>query len=163
WLVNIEPYIEAGNLYVKIDKEQGWEADENRFAALLRQSTYHCPGFPKQPPLSPYYSSHYLGMSGIGKDAVSLPEDDNNTGFFGYARQLPIAMVQARSQPLVTMTETCWATGAWTAAGPPTVRGLADDGTPYLGCDGQFGGNHRGGLNVAFADGSVRFLNESID
>jgi prepilin-type processing-associated H-X9-DG protein len=63
----------------------------------------------------------------------------------------------------MTMTETCRATGSWTAAGPPTVRGLADDGSPYLGREGQFGGIHNQGLNIAFADASVRFVKNSID
>jgi prepilin-type processing-associated H-X9-DG protein len=54
------------------------------------------------------------------------------------------------------------ASGAWTAGGPATVRGLNED-DPYLAIDGQFGGIHRGGANVLFADASVRFFPESGD
>ena len=59
--------------------------------------------------------------------------------------------------------ETVRTTGAWTAGGPPTVRGLEGDGPRYLTRHGPFGGLHRGGANALFADASVRFLPESTD
>jgi prepilin-type processing-associated H-X9-DG protein len=43
-----------------------------------------------------------------------------------------------------------------------SCRGLDPERPPYLGANQQFGGLHPGGVNVAFADGTVRFLKESI-
>ena len=34
---------------------------------------------------------------------------------------------------------------------------------PYIGRGRPFDGNHPGGVNVLYADGSVRFIKESID
>jgi hypothetical protein len=42
------------------------------------------------------------------------------------------------------------------------VRGLDPAGKPYLGPYRQFGGLHRGGAWVAMADGSVRWVSDSI-
>jgi hypothetical protein len=53
------------------------------------------------------------------------------------------------------MTETSAAQGAWTAAGPPTVRGFDPTSS-------HFGGNHRGGCWVLFADASVRLVGPRI-
>jgi prepilin-type processing-associated H-X9-DG protein len=50
--------------------------------------------------------------------------------------------------------ETSAAQGAWTAGGPPTVRGF----DPAA----HFGGNHRGGCQAVFADGSVRLIGATI-
>jgi prepilin-type processing-associated H-X9-DG protein len=43
-----------------------------------------------------------------------------------------------------------------------TVRGLEPQTSPYLGRASPFGGTHAGGAIVLFADGSARFLKESI-
>ena len=68
--------------------------------------------------------------------------------------------IEGRASNLLAVAETGRAQGAWTAAGPPTVRGLEADRSPYLGPGGQFGGLHRHGTNVLMADGSVRFLGD---
>jgi prepilin-type processing-associated H-X9-DG protein len=163
WMVAIAPFIESDNYYAKLDKEKGWEAEENRFAALMRMKIFHCPGYPTRAPEVPFFSTHYVGISGIGADAVNLPEGDPQAGCFGYERQLSLKGIPRSAGTLMTITEICRATGSWTAAGPPTVRGLADDGSPYIGREGQFGGIHNQGLNVAFADASVQFVKNTID
>src|SRR5436190_2669475 len=122
WIVAAAPFIESDIYYSKMDKQKGWEADENRFAALMRMPILRCPGYPKRPPVSTFFPTHYLGISGVGHDAARLPEGDANAGFFGYERALSPADIQGRASTLMVMAETAWASGAWTAAGPPTTR-----------------------------------------
>jgi prepilin-type processing-associated H-X9-DG protein len=163
WLVALVPYVECDDLYSKLDKEKGWEADENRFAALAPYRTYLCPSLSDTTPVSTPVPSSYVGCAGVGPDAASLPSEDAQAGFFGYDRKLTFADVQRRTSTLLVALETARTEGTWTAAGRPTVRGLDPDGPPYVGNGGQFGGLHSGGANAVFADASVRFVPRNTD
>jgi prepilin-type processing-associated H-X9-DG protein len=151
WLVDVLPYVEQENLTSQLDKKQSWDAEVNRFAALLTYKTFNCPGYSEGPPVSTLCPSHYVGIAGAGADAAWLPPGDPHAGFFGYERTLSQKdIVRGNSETMVAV-ETSAAQGAWTAAGPPTVRGFDPAGA-------HFGGNHRGGCQAVFADGSVRLI-----
>ena len=162
WLVTIVPYVESDNLHSRMNLEKGWEAEENHFAALLKVRYLVCPDFPHRRPTSTVVT-HYLGVAGLGPDAAMLPLDHPRAGFFGHERKLKLENIASGMSTLMAATETTHQNGCWTAGGFPTVRGLDDDGLPLLGRDGQFGGLHRIGANVVFADGSVRFWRDSLD
>src|SRR5207248_2816468 len=114
-------------------------------------------------PVSTLVPTNYIGIAGLGPDAATLPAEDPGAGMFGYERKLSLRDLGDRKSTLLAAVETARTSGAWTASGPPTVRGVEEGGPPYLGADGQFGGTHRGGANALFADGSVRFLQDSLD
>lgn len=162
WIVHIWPYVEAGSLYWKMDHKSGWGAEENRFAALDAPKILNCPGH-FAPPTSSFAPTCYVGITGIGTDAIHLPLGDGHAGFFGYERILKREDLKDRAGSTLMVVETSQVHGAWTAAGSATTRSLIPDGTPYIGAGGQFGGNHRKGANVAFADGSVRLIEPFID
>jgi hypothetical protein len=88
WLVELSPYINQDNIYSRLDKAQGWDAELNRFAALFSYKSLHCPGYPEGPPVSTLWPSHYVGIAGAGADAAWLPAGDPRAGFFGYERTL---------------------------------------------------------------------------
>lgn len=158
WLVAVVPFVESDNVYARMDKGKGWEAEENRFAALTPRAYLHCPAAPEGVPDSTLVPTFYVGLAGVGADAAALPAGDPRAGFFGYERKLTSKDIRGNEDNLLMAAETARAEGAWTAAGRPTVRGLERGGPPYLGDGGQFGGLHRGGANAVFADASVRFL-----
>lgn len=162
WIVHIYPYVEASNLYSKMNHTKGWDAEENRFAATeVRLKIVVCPGCAALRGHD-FVPTCYVGITGIGADAVNLPIGDGRAGFFGYERTLKREDLKNRAGSILMLAETSQVHGSWTAAGSPTTRGLIPDGSPYIGTGGQFGGNHRQGVNVAFADGSVRFIEQPI-
>ena len=161
WLVVILPFVEASPLYSRLATDKGWDAAENRFAALMELRYLQCPAYPSRPPVSTLAPSHYVGIAGLGADAADLPAEDPRAGFLGYERKLRAKDLQGCTDRLLLAVETAHASGSWMAAGPPTVRGLDPD-APYLGAAGQFGGLHRKGVNAVFADGSVQLLAASL-
>ncbi len=163
WLVAVVPFVEANNLYNKMSHDKTWDAEENRFAALFAFRVFQCPGAPERRPVSTFEPTYYLGITGIGADAITLPLENPRAGILGYDRKVTVKDLSRGASETVLLAETSQAIGAWTAAGPPTARGLEPDGPAYFGRQGQFGGNHRSGAYVAFADGSVRFMEQSID
>jgi Protein of unknown function (DUF1559) len=164
WFVSIVPYVEANDLYSRLDRQKGWDAEENRYLALTEFHTFHCPGYPDTPPDSTFTPSHYLGITGLGADAAMLTKDDPRAGFLGYERNLRMSDLQDRGlSTLLIVLETSHATGSWTGAGPPTLASLNGDDVPYLGLGRSFGGNHPHSVLCLFADGSVHVEMESMD
>jgi len=162
WLISTFPYLEAENVYRKLNLGKSWDAEENRFAALLNVKLFHCPSLIRQRLDSPFVPTHYIGITGIGSDAASLPQDDPSAGVFGYERTFRIATTPRGASNQLAIMETTQVTGAWTAGGRPTVRGL-EDGTPLFGRGGQFGGTHARITQAAFLDGSVRRVRDTAD
>jgi prepilin-type processing-associated H-X9-DG protein len=129
-----------------------------KFPKGLRCPANHCqvgPGLPG--PI------HYVGIGGLGTDAPSLPAGHPRAGVFGYDRRTRMVDIRDGAATTMLLAETTSANGPWTAGGPSTVRGLDPARRPYLGPGRQFGETHRGGAMIAFADGSVRFLHDTID
>jgi len=162
WLFSIFPFVEAGYIYQKCDKTKSWDAEENRFAGLTLIYNYRCPSI-DWPPASTPFPTHYLGIAGIGKDAANLAKNDPKAGFFGYDRKITFDDIKDGVIFTLIAVETARPSGAWTAGGPETLRGLDPDESPYMGANGPFGGNHFGGTNVLVVDGSVHFLKTGFD
>jgi prepilin-type processing-associated H-X9-DG protein len=105
----------------------------------------------------------YVGIAGVGTDAPTLPEGHPRAGIFGYDRQTPLGAIKDGASNTLAIAETGLDNGPWTAGGEATVRGLDPSRLPYIGEGRQFGGLHRDGVMVAMADGSVRFLRETME
>jgi prepilin-type processing-associated H-X9-DG protein len=84
-------------------------------------------------------------------------------GVFGYERQTSLADITDGAAVTMIVAESGRARGSWLAAGPATVRGLDTAELPYVGPGCQFGGLHPNGMYVAFVDGSVRFVSDTIN
>ena len=178
WTVVIFGYLEQG-LGLLIDLMEPWDSPRNLRPLFQHTSTdgvpppyttsaannpfLRCPvhrGRATPKGLSP---TDYVGIAGLGTDAAVLPMGHPRAGLFGYDRKTRLADIRDGAGVTMMLAESDQQLVPWTAGGPSTVRGLDPDHQPYIGRGRQFGGWHRGGAMVAFADGSVRFLGETID
>jgi prepilin-type processing-associated H-X9-DG protein len=148
----------AGEIAIK----EAWDAPAN---AKLRQNVaaYLCPAFAHELAADQVGLTSYVGIGGVGRDAASLPLGDANAGFFGYDRLLRPSKITASLGATMTAVETAQNNGPWRAGGPPTVRGIDPDGNHYVGKGAAFGGLHRAGANVLWADGHVDLVTERVD
>ena len=123
---------------------------------------FECPSNPTRPPF-PIGPTHFVGIAGLGADSPMLPKGHVRAGIFGYDRATTFADITDGLSNTMMVVETSREIGPWTAGGRASIRGLDPSKPPYIGKRGQFGGNHRGGANVLMADGSVKFLSDTVN
>jgi prepilin-type processing-associated H-X9-DG protein len=112
-------------------------------------------------PKNGYAISNYVGFAGIGKDGPALPANSPKAGIFAYNRKTRVADITDGTSNTMAVTETKTNTGPWGAAGSSTMRPATQQ--PYVNGPDGFGGITPQGMNVLFADGSVRFISKDID
>ena len=119
----------------------------------------------KRQPRSPWrpVPTPYIGIAGVGIDAPSLPKSNTRSGVFGYDRQTTLADIKDGPATSMMIAESGRMNGPWLQGGPATVRGLDTANMPYIGFGRQFGGRHPACVLIAFADGSVRAVDERIN
>lgn len=162
WYAAILPEIEYQEYSEALDRGQSWDAPVNSPVAGSRIALLDCPQGALPPPAGPV-PTPYTGIAGLGADAPTLPKGHPRAGVFGYDRQTTLKDITDGASFTMIVAESGRVGGSWLQGGPATVRGLDPTDQPYLGAGRPFGGLHpRPGANVAFADGSVRFLSATI-
>jgi hypothetical protein len=173
WVVALLPYVEQDNLYKQVRLAEAWDAKDNLPATQTLLKITHCPDWGREAEPNATYLTAYLGVSGVGPDAGTLPVGDRRAGALGQDRRLALEEVTDGTSNTLLVLESARDNGPWARGGAATLRGLDPAERPYLGAGRPFGGTHfaentvfgRGkpvGCNAAMADGSVRFLREAV-
>jgi hypothetical protein len=171
--VALLPYLEEQKLGGSIDRTAGWNAPTHTSALQTPLRVFQCSDWMREASPESGALTAYLGMAGVGTDAPLLARGNARTGIFGYDRRTTVASVKDGLENTLLILESARDNGPWARGGPSTVRGLDPSEQPYLGSGRPFGGTHfaenslfgRGksiGCNAAMADGSVRFVEETI-
>jgi hypothetical protein len=173
WVVALLPYVEQDNVYRGLRLSEPWDAEGHLPATQTPLKIMHCPDWGREVPPNPPYLTAYLGVGGVGPDSATLPLGDRRAGAFGHDRHTALEDFADGTSNTLLVLESARDNGPWARGGRATLRGLDPSERPYLGAGRPFGGTHfaentifgRGkpiGCNAAMADGSVRFLNESV-
>jgi prepilin-type processing-associated H-X9-DG protein len=164
WYAAALPGLDCQELWDQVNKEQAWDDRSNASVANTTFGVLHCPQSVRPPAQTPMPAS-YIGIAGLGTDAPYLPKGHRRAGVFGYDRRTSLQDITDGASSTMVVAESGRVRGSWLAGGPATVRGLDTADLPYIGPGRQFGGQHPqvSGANVAFADGSVRFISDTIN
>ena len=153
----------------RTDPELPWDADKNRYVTNTKMWIFCCPTNSDE---RPSLRTSYIGIAGVGNDAIEYPLDDPKAGFFGSRRAITIKDIRDGLSSTLCLAESNHENGPWAKSGFATVRGLEPAGPAYLGRNGQFGSLHyestgafssRHLTQVVFADASVRPLPETLE
>jgi prepilin-type processing-associated H-X9-DG protein len=158
WMLTLLPYVEQDGVFKQFDVEKGYSG--NLPAAQTRVRIYLCSAAKEAGTADAV--THYVAMSGIGRDAASQPTGAVGNGFMGYDRLTSLAQIEDGPAHTIALMETRFDLGPWARGGASTVRGFDPTDVPWFGDQRQFGG-HPGGMHAAMADGSVRFIRSSIE
>ena len=155
WMVALLPHMEAQPLYQQFDLGAGYTA--NLELAQTPWIHYICPE--PERPIQPI--TNYIAISGIGPNSAAQPEETPGIGFMGNDRKTSFKDIKDGTSNTIAIMETRFEVGPWARGGFSTLRGYDPNDLPITGEGRPFGG-HTNGTYVAFVDGSVRFLTNSL-
>jgi prepilin-type N-terminal cleavage/methylation domain-containing protein/prepilin-type processing-associated H-X9-DG protein len=158
WMVALLPYLEQDALFMQFDVEKGYAG--NLPAAQTRVRVFLCDAGKEVATGDPV--THYVAMTGLGPDAAGRPAGAAGNGFMGYDRRTSLATIKDGTSDTIALMETRAGLGPWARGGPSNVRAFDPADEPLYG-DGRPFGGHPGGIQVAMADGSVRFVRPTIE
>lgn len=158
WMVAILPHVEQDALAKQIDASKGYAA--NLPATKVAIHWFLCPSGTESE--SAVGVTNYIAMAGIGPGAAAQAAGAFGNGFMGYDRITTMKMIADGTGNTIALMETR-VHAPWARGGASTLRGFEPADLPLAGSGRPFGEHEGGGMNVAFADGAVRFIRTSID
>jgi hypothetical protein len=173
WLTGLLPYLGHEDLYNRVDRKKSWRDEENLKQGAILVPQFLNPSFPRPtwrasvPSLGirDQGGTHVVGGAGVGADAGDYTLDDTGmakkVGMVGYERRLNMKDVTDGAANTVYMIQVPPnQPRPWIAGGGATVTGIPekDSVRPFV----VTGPNGKRGATVIMADGSVRFVSETI-
>lgn len=141
--------------------DRAWNDPLNEFFVRRRIAEFQNPAIEKLTGSDGFPATHFVGVTGVGPAAASLPLDDPRAGVFGNDRRTrAVDIVDGLSQTLL-VAGVRDQLGSWAAGGMATARGFQRE--PYVNGPDGFGTGQLTGMTVLMADGSVREIAAGTD
>jgi hypothetical protein len=162
WMIEIDPFVHARmDADWRPQCQEPWDSETNRKFAVSRMPWYVCPMSLSRSDAAGLGLSSYVGSTGVGADAGTLPRGHPRGGAFNFERGIGFGEFLDTMES-VMIIETAAENGPWGAGGRPTARPFEPEGQRPVGRGGQFGGLHRGGVNMMYADTGVFFVRDTV-
>ncbi|WP_437228451.1 DUF1559 domain-containing protein [Planctomicrobium sp. SH661] len=159
WMVSLLPYVDQARLYNKIDRQEGWQAEENQDALENHVPIFLNPNQTNQGE-GPFGKTNYVGIAGLGEDGPNLPVTDAKAGVFGYDRPTRFRDIRDGTSNTMMVSESTEVT-PWGQGGPSTIRPFTKK--PYLNGPDGIGSPTKKGTNILLVDGAVRTISQDVD
>jgi prepilin-type processing-associated H-X9-DG protein len=159
WCVFLLPYLEQENLYRSLKLDKPFDSPENAQGAAAVLTVFLCPGKPRT--LYRFDGRGACDYGGIfGQALFGNNSPPNGTMLFD--KPIRIAMItDGTSHTMMVSEDTQRNDGQWiNAMNLFDVAFPINQGPVY---DADIHSDHSGGANGLFADGSVRFLRETME
>ena len=162
WSTRILPFLEQDSLYTQFDFKSRWDSIRNYEASRSTLSVYQCPSSWKDYPGASDYSgirgSSHNARLNLGSNGVLFPVYLAKRGILlsevtdGTSHTIAIAEAVALGKE---------SNGFW-ASGLNCIGHDEGSINNLNGSRDEIASMHPGGANVAFSDGSTRFLSQSL-
>jgi hypothetical protein len=161
WIAATLPYLDHADWHQKLKFPFAWNGPQNREVARLALPEVINPVLGPNATEAGFPVTQYVGVSGLGEDAGTLPANDPRAGVFGNARPTRVEDIADGASCTIAMMGVSARNGAWAQGGSSTVRPLTQ--RPYVNGPDGFGSGQPNGMLVTMADGAVRFLSDKTD
>lgn len=139
--------------------DQPWNDPLNDRFVRQQQEAYLNPFIPDRVGVDRYPATHFVGVAGVGTDALTLPANHPRAGIFGTDRITRPEDIQDGQANTMMVAGVMNHFGSWAAGGQPTIRPFTQE--PYFEGPDGFGTGEAEGMSVLMADGSVKFLSKN--
>jgi prepilin-type processing-associated H-X9-DG protein len=163
WIRRISSYLDISDAYSATDGSMPYDVMPNLQFARSHVSGLTCPACQNTTTAGGFATTSYVGIAGVGADAPALAAGHPRAGIFGYTRVTRMADLKDGTSQTMMLAETGLNNGCWMSGGSATIRAAVPARRPYIGQGRPFGGLHKRGVNVAFADGSIRLISKAVD
>src|SRR5262249_41816767 len=159
WNVFVLPYLEQENLYQQLDLTTPFDSPENAAAAATVLPVYLCPSCPLgTKPIEGRGRSDYGGMYG---ERITTPNNPPK-GVMIYDKPISIAMIpDGTAYTVIIGEDPGFPDGQWINGANIFDQAFAINHAPPW--ENDMRSNHPRGVNALFCDGSVRFLQETME
>jgi hypothetical protein len=106
-------------------------------------------------------TTHFVGVAGVGRDAIELPYGHPRAGMFGTNRTITVSELRDGQAHTLMVLGVDAQLGSWADPGRATVRALTEE--PYWHGPDGFGGGNDPQIPALMVDGSARLFAAETD